>query len=135
MAAMKSLLSIVVALSLFSLFEFGGVAVAADAKNISIDEAAKLLKSDTNIVVLDVRTPREFQAGHIKGATNINFNDKDFAKRVAALDKDKTYIIHCAAGGRSGKACEQIKTMDFKHMLHMNQGFNAWKEEGKPIEK
>lgn len=129
---MKSLLSFVVALSIFSFVQFAN---AADAKNITIDEAAKLVKSDTNVVVLDVRTPREFEAGHIKGATNINFNDKEFAKRVAALDKDKTYIVHCAAGGRSGKACEQIKTMDFKNMLHMNQGFNAWKEAGKPIEK
>jgi rhodanese-related sulfurtransferase len=121
-----------VALSLFSFVQFAN---AADAKNITVDQAAKMLSSDTNIVVLDVRTPREFEAGHIKGATNINFNDKEFAKRVAALDKNKTYIIHCAAGGRSGKACEQIKTMDFKNMLHMNQGFNAWKEAGKPIEK
>jgi phage shock protein E len=129
---MKSLLSFVVALSIFSFVQF---ASAADAKNITVEDAAKLVKSDTNVVVLDVRTPREFEAGHIKGATNINFNDKEFAKRVAALDKNKTYIVHCAAGGRSGKACEQIKTMDFKNMLHMNQGFNAWKEAGKPIEK
>src|SRR2546423_1149457 len=129
---MKSLLSFVVALSFFSFLQ---TADAADAKNISIDEAARLLKSDTNIVVLDVRTPREFEAGHIKGATNINFNDRDFARRVEALDKNKTYIIHCAAGGRSGKACQQIKTMDFKNMLHMNDGFNAWKEAGKPVEK
>src|SRR3982751_4004585 len=120
---MKSFLSFVFAVAIFGLVN---VASAADPKNISVDEAAKLLKSDTNIVVLDVRTPREFEAGHIKGATNINFNDKDFAKRVEALDKNKTYIIHCAAGGRSGKACQQIKTMDFKSMLHMNEGFNAW---------
>src|SRR4051812_27140457 len=129
---MKSLLSLVVTLAIFAFTHFAN---AADAKNISIDEAAKLVSSNMNIVVLDVRTPREFQAGHIKGATNINFNDKEFAKRVAALDKNKTYIVHCAAGGRSAKACEQIKTMDFKNMLHMNQGFNAWKEAGKPIEK
>ena len=83
---------------------------AADAKNITIEEAAKLIKSDTNIVVLDVRTPKEFEAGHIKGATNINFQDKDFADRIAKLDKSKTYVVHCAAGGRSAKACEQIKT-------------------------
>jgi phage shock protein E len=118
-----------------AIFSFLQVASAADAKNITVDEAAKLLKTDTNVVVLDVRTPREFEAGHIKGATNINFSDKEFARRVAALDKNKTYIVHCAAGGRSAKACEQIKTMDFKNMLHMNQGFNAWKEAGKPVEK
>jgi rhodanese-related sulfurtransferase len=129
---MKTLLSFVLALSILNFID---VANAADAKNITIEEAAKLIKTDTNVVVLDVRTPREFEAGHIKGATNINFNDKDFAKRIAALDKSKTYIIHCAAGGRSGRACEQIKTLDFKNMLHMNEGFNKWKEAGKPTDK
>ena len=117
------------------MFNFIHIAQAADAKNISVDEAAKLIQSNTNVVVLDVRTPAEFKSGHIKGATNINFNDKDFAKRIAALDKSKTYIIHCAAGGRSGRACEQIKTLDFKNMLHMNEGFNKWKDAGKPMDK
>lgn len=129
---MKSILSLLVTLGLLNLFN---MAWAADAKNISVDEAARLMKSNTNVVVLDVRTPGEFQAGHIGGATNINFNDKDFAKKIAALDKDKTYIIHCASGGRSGRACEQIKTLNFKNMLHMNEGFNKWKEAGKPVQK
>ena len=129
---MKSLLSFVFAVAIFGLVN---VASATDPKNISVDEAAKLLKADPNIVVLDVRTPREFEAGHIQGATNINFNDKDFAKRIDALDKKKIYIIHCASGGRSGQACEQIKTMSFKHMMHMNQGFSAWKEAGQPVAK
>src|SRR6185436_13014910 len=116
---MKSLFSFLIAYTLLMI-----TSMAAEPKNISIDETAKLLSKDTNVVVLDVRTPKEFEAGHIKGATNINFQDKDFAKRVAALDKSKTYVIHCAAGGRSGRACEQIKTMDFKSILHMNQGFS-----------
>jgi phage shock protein E len=129
---MKSTFALVVTLALLNFFS---LSYAADAKNITVDEAAKLVQTNTNVVVLDVRTPREFESGHIKGATNINFNDKDFAKKIGALDKNKTYIIHCAAGGRSGKACEQIKTLDFKNMLHMNEGFNKWKEAGKPVEK
>ena len=108
---------------------------AAEPKNISIDEAAKMVAKDTNVVVLDIRTPAEFKSGHIKGATNINFNDKEFSEKISKLDKSKTYIIHCAAGGRSGKACAQIKTLDFQNMLHMNEGFNAWTKAGKPVEK
>ena len=122
-------------LALMALVGLIHIAHAADAKNITIEEAAKLVKSDTNVVVLDIRRPDEFKAGHIKGATNINFQDKDFAKRIEALDKNKTYIIHCAAGGRSGRACEQIKTLNFKNMLHMNQGFSKWQESGQPVEK
>jgi phage shock protein E len=126
---MKTLLSLVVAMMALICVR------AADPKNISVEDAAKLLKTDTNIVVLDVRTPKEFEAGHIKGATNINFQDKEFADRIAKLDKSKTYLVHCAAGGRSAKACEQIKTLNLKSVLHMNQGFNKWKEAGEPIEK
>src|SRR5688572_29788850 len=87
--------------------------LAADIKVVSIDEAAKLVKESTNVVVLDIRTPKEFEAGHIKGATNINIQDIDFKDRIGKLDKSKTYIIHCAAGSRSTRACEQIKPMDF----------------------
>ena len=57
---MKTLLSFVVALSLFSLFP---VAEAADAKNVTVDEAAKILKTDTNVVVLDVHLGFGFSAG------------------------------------------------------------------------
>ena len=79
-------------------------ALAAAPKNVSVDDAAKLLQSDKNVVVLDVRTAEEFQAGHIPGAKNLDFFGNDFAQQVAALDKSKTYLVHCAAGGRSAKA-------------------------------
>jgi phage shock protein E len=127
---MKLLFAFLLVTMLSAVTAFGG-----DARNITVEDAAKMLKADTNIVVLDVRTPAEFKEGHIKGATNINFQDKEFAKKVAALDKSKTYIIHCQAGGRSGRACEQIKTLDFKNMHHMNQGFGAWSKAGQPVEK
>lgn len=127
---MKSLFLFLIACALLMF-----TSLAAEPKNISIDETAALLNKDKDVVVLDVRTPKEFQAGHIKGATNINFQDKDFADRIAKLDKSKTYVIHCAAGGRSARACDKIKDMDFKNMLHMKEGFNAWEKAGKPVEK
>jgi phage shock protein E len=112
------------------------VSISAQAiKDVTPDEAAKIIKENKDVVVLDVRTPDEFKAGHIKGATNINFQDKDFAKRIAALDKSKTYVIHCAAGGRSGRACAQIKDMKFEKMFHLKAGMSGWEEAGKPVEK
>jgi phage shock protein E len=119
----------------FGVLIFANTVLGAEPTNITVDEAAKLVARDTNVVVLDVRTPAEFKSGHIKGATNINFRDKEFADRISKLDKSKTYIIHCAAGGRSGDACKQIKDMKFEKMLHMNEGFNAWTKAGKPVEK
>jgi phage shock protein E len=129
---MKSILSLAAGLAVFVC---ANVSSAAEPKNITVEEAAKIVATDTNVVVLDIRTPKEFQAGHIKGATNINFRDKEFAKQIETLDKSKTYIIHCQGGGRSGQACDQIKTLDFKNVLHMNQGFGAWEKAGKPVQK
>jgi rhodanese-related sulfurtransferase len=104
-------------------------------KNISVDDADKLLKSDHSVIVLDVRTADEFKTGHIPGAKNLDFFADDFAKQVAALDKSKTYLVHCAAGGRSSKACKVFEKENFPSVLHLNEGFKAWEKAGKPVEK
>ena len=108
---------------------------AAAVKDVTPDEAEKILKSNQNVVVLDVRTPEEFEDGHIKGAQNLDMQDDAFADQVSQLDKNKTYILHCAAGGRSSRVLKQMKKLDFKSIYHMNGGVSAWKEAGKPLVK
>jgi len=108
---------------------------AAVEKNVSPDEAEKLLKENPNIVVLDVRTEDEFKSGHIPGAKNLSILSPDFAKQLAALDKSKTYLVHCAAGHRSARACLAMDEQKFTSILHLNEGFKAWEKAGKPIEK
>ena len=110
-------------------------APASAVKNVTIDEAEKLLQAQKDLVVIDVRTADEFKDGHIAGAKNIDIMSADFAKQIAALDKDKTYLIHCAAGGRSGRACKVPEVQQLKGVYHMNQGFGAWEKAGKPVEK
>ncbi len=110
-------------------------APASAIKNVTVDEAEKLLQVQKDIVVIDVRTADEFAAGHIAGAKNIDIMAADFAKQIAALDKDKTYLIHCAAGGRSGRACKVPEVLQLKGVYHLNQGFGAWEKAGKPVEK
>ncbi|MBI3853996.1 MAG: rhodanese-like domain-containing protein [Verrucomicrobia bacterium] len=104
-------------------------------KNLDANEAEKLLKENKKVVVLDVRTPKEFSAGHIAGATNINFFDTDFAKKLAALDKSQPYLVHCAVGGRSAKARELMKTQQFRTIYHLEGGIKAWEKAGKPVER
>lgn len=112
------------------------VAVPAGvAKNVSPDEAEKLLKDNPKVVVLDVRTPEEFAKGHIAGAKNVDFKAADFAEKVSALDKGKTYLVHCAAGGRSSKTLDAMKDKNFAALYHLNEGFKAWEKAGKPVEK
>ena len=120
----------------------GSVAGFADGKldgpvvkNVKTEEASKLLQENKKVVVLDVRTPEEFADGHIAGAKNVDFLAPDFAKSLDSLDKSQTYLVHCAGGGRSSKARDLMAGHHFLTIYHLEGGFNAWKEAGKPIEK
>ena len=133
---MKSLFLLLVALLLPAVSSFAEPTPSATApKNVTINDAEKLIKSDPKVVVIDVRTPEEFKTGHIAGAKNIDFNGADFEKQIAALDKSKTYVVHCAAGGRSAQACKIIEQVKLPSVYHMNEGFKAWEKAGKPVEK
>ena len=104
-------------------------------KNIKVADAAKLLAEKKEVVVLDVRTPEEFNEGHLKGAVNINIQSPTFKEDVAKLDKSKTYLVNCAAGGRSTRACNAMGDLGFKDALNLEGGFKAWSAAGQPVEK
>ncbi len=97
--------------------------------------AAQKLIADKKVVVLDVRTPKEFATGHIAGATNINYLSADFAKAIAGLDPNQTYLIHCAVGGRSTQALPKFEKLQFQSIYHLDGGINGWKKAGLPVEK
>jgi rhodanese-related sulfurtransferase len=104
-------------------------------KHVKSDAAAKLLTDDTEIIVIDIRTPKEFKSGHIRGAKNIDFYEEDFGLEIRKLDRDKVYLVHCASGGRSGKSLELFEALKFKAVYHLDDGFKGWEKSGKPVEK
>lgn len=83
--------------------------------------------------LIDVRTPKEFAAGHLEGAQNIHLYDKDFSQRVDKLDKKKTVYVYCKAGGRSAEAVDTLKAKGFVHIVELQGGTDAWTEAGKPL--
>lgn len=83
--------------------------------------------------LIDVRTQKEYSAGHIEGAKNIHLYDKDFNQRIEKLDKDKTVYVYCKAGGRSAEAVETLQLNGFKHIVELDGGTDAWTEAGKPL--
>jgi rhodanese-related sulfurtransferase len=113
-----------------------GASTAASAafKNLSVDEFARMAADKQN-VILDVRTAKEFEAGHLSGAMNLDVNAPDFQEKAASLDKSKTYLVHCATGVRSAKACEKLGRLDFSKLYNLPGGFKAWAKAGKPVEK
>src|SRR5438552_2325733 len=94
----------------------------AAPKKITADEAEKMIK-EKKVIVLDVRTPQEFAAGHIAGSTNLNIRSPDFEKRIQELDKNQAYLVHCARGGRSAAACEKMKGLQFKALYDFSGSF------------
>jgi phage shock protein E len=104
-------------------------------KHVKSDAAAKLLTGDVEIIVIDIRTPKEFQAGHIKWAKNIDFYEDDFGLQIRKLDRSKVYLVHCASGGRSGKSLELFEALKFESVYHLADGYKGWEKAGNPIEK
>lgn len=104
------------------------------AKDVSVQEAQKLIQ-EGKVIVLDVRTAEEFQEGHIEGAKNVDFNAKDFAEQVKALGTSKPVLVHCQAGGRSGRSLPKLEQLNFPAIYHMNEGFGEWEATGKPVKK
>jgi phage shock protein E len=111
------------------------VAKAEPVRHVEPAEARKLLKENPKVVILDVRTPREFVGGHLEKARNLDFQGKDFARQLEQLDRDKTYLVHCAAGGRSTKSLEVFQQLGFKSVVHLDGGLNAWTKAGLPLAK
>ena len=109
-------------------------ATAAAFKNLSVEEFARMAADKRN-VILDVRTPAEFQAGHISGAVNLDVSASDFQTKAALLDRSKIYLVHCASGVRSVRACEQLNRLDVPNLYNLPGGFRAWAKAGQPVEK
>jgi rhodanese-related sulfurtransferase len=103
-------------------------------KDLNADEFEKLTK-EPEVVVLDVRSPKEYEGGHLKNAVLINFNSKDFDEQIKKLDKTKTYAVYCAVGGRSAKACDKLDAQVFPKVYNLLGGIKAWEKAGKPTEK
>ncbi len=118
----------------FSLSAVAQTNVSSTLKHVQATEAAALVKKG-DVVVLDVRTPKEFAERHIAGATNIDFNAPDFLAKAGKLDREKTYLVHCASGGRSTRCLPKLEKLGFKNIVHLDGGFNAWEKAGNLVEK
>jgi phage shock protein E len=80
-----------------------------------------------NTVIIDVRTPEEFQAGHIEGAVLMDYLETEkFVKQVAALDPAKQYLLYCRTGKRSMNAATIMKTKGFTKVSDLKDGISEW---------
>lgn len=107
-------------------------------KSISVEEAAQLIEDNNNnsdFVILDVRTPSEFESGALENAVNIDFYSETFEEEIAKLDRDTHYLIYCRSGGRSSRMLELVKSLGFSKVYEMRGGINTWMAKGYPVVK
>lgn len=113
----------------------GTEADAPPAEVVHVDAAggAKLLAEKPEIVPLDVRTPPEVAAGKIDGAVHCDFKADDFKAKLDELDRDKTYLVYCAVGGRSSMALPILKELGFDKLYHLDGGMKDWQKAGNKV--
>ena len=98
-------------------------------ENIKAMEAAKILKENPDMMILDIRTPEEFNSGHIPASINIDYKAKNFESELKKLDPSKSYLMHCRSGRRSRSALEIFRKLEFGHIIHIDDGILGWKKE------
>ncbi|CAN5151365.1 hypothetical protein BH09BAC3_BH09BAC3_16560 [soil metagenome] len=130
---MKSTIKSIFAVSFALLVYACGTSSSSKSEALSPPEFAEKLKSNNEIILLDVRSPEEIEAGFIEGAENLNYNDEAFSGSLDNLDHSKIYFVYCASGKRSGKASELMKEKGFTSVTTLEGGFNAWKANELPV--
>lgn len=110
-------------------------AKAAGPITVAVADAKALPAKQADLVLLDVRTPEEFAAGHLEGAKNIDYKDTGFGAKMAALDKSKPYLVYCHSGRRSAAASEQMAAAGFSKVYNLDGGIEAWQAAGQPVKK
>ena len=87
-------------------------------------------KSNSDLQLVDVRTPEEYGVSHLRDAQNICVTEADFESKVANLDRDKPIYVYCKSGGRSARAAKILHEMGFKEIYDLQGGITAWKSQG-----
>ena len=100
-----------------------------EPKGITVVDKAFLKREviGKNVQLIDVRTPEEFNSGHIDDAINLNIIDSDsFLKQMESLKKDEPVYLYCKMGGRSNRAAQLLKENGFTDIYDYSGGYNDW---------
>lgn len=133
-AMIRSLLALILVLSVLV------TACSSDTRTQSIElvspaDAAQVIADDpADLVVLDIRTPEEFNEARLADAIMVDFYADDFADQLDTLDKDVPYVVYCRTGNRSSEAVKTMKDLGFVEVYEVDGGIVNWYDQGYPIE-
>ena len=110
----------------------GAVAGYPDLSPVEARETIAKRAGDPRFVLLDVRTPKEFNEERIAGAVMVDYLSPAFRDAMAKLDREKTYLVYCRTGNRTVGALKVMRELGFRNVLHLASGITKWKEAGYP---
>lgn len=103
----------------------------ASITNVTADEVYKMLSSNKDYFILDVRSKEEFNSGHIEGAYLLPVSELE--NRLEELPQDKPIIVYCRSGSRSTSAANILLGKGFKEIFNMTGGITEWQSKGFPV--
>jgi rhodanese-related sulfurtransferase len=112
----------------FAVSQKGDANMAITSKQAS--DLIQKNQSNPNFVIVDVRTPAEYQSGAIAGSINIDIYASDFKTKLNQLDKKKIYLVYCHTGNRSAQAAGMMKELKFREVYDLSGGVVAWSQAG-----
>ena len=127
MRKIKRLLPFVLSLMLLSSCGNAGSS-SSGYRQISMDEAVKMMKDKKNYIILDARSPDEFAEGHIPGAINVPNEEIGTAEIAELPDKSQLILVYCRSGRRSKEASEKLVKLEYTNIVEFG-GILDWKGE------
>ncbi|AZQ62708.1 rhodanese-like domain-containing protein [Flammeovirga pectinis] len=117
---------------LFVIFQSCSPTSSSDPQ-VTVTEFVEIRTAHPEAIIIDVRTPAEYNSGTIEGANNINVLDDSFVPKVSTLDKSKTVMVFCKSGGRSARAKAQLQELGFTDVVDLEGGIKGWKAADKKV--
>ncbi|MDG2431268.1 rhodanese-like domain-containing protein [Flavobacterium sp.] len=96
------------------------------SKTIAPLEFAENISSTLGTQILDVRTPEEFNLGHIDNSLNIDWLGTTFVADTKKLDKKNPVYVYCKSGNRSSKAVKKLEELGFETIIELEGGYTQW---------
>ncbi|MBH0009521.1 rhodanese-like domain-containing protein [Salinibacterium sp. SWN1162] len=97
----------------------GSLVVLASIAGCSAAGSDPSIELSADTILIDVRTPSEYNAGHLEGATLLDLNGGEFAAALPTLDPEAEYAVYCKSGNRSGQAVAMMTEAGFENVIDL----------------